>query len=71
VLDALVRLREASREMLVTQAGVADGEVGDALERLIALEYVSESGSAAARTYRAVARVDNASANGGSPTRRI
>jgi hypothetical protein len=60
VLDALVRLREASRELLVAQAGVADGEVGDALERLIALDYARETGAALVRTYRAVARADRA-----------
>jgi circadian clock protein KaiC len=70
VLDALVRLREASRELLVAQAGVADGDIGGALERLIALEYASETGAAPTLTYRAVARADRAAVDSALTDRR-
>jgi circadian clock protein KaiC len=54
ILDVLVRLREASPALLATQAGVADGDIGGALERLMALDYVSAIGAPHERTYRAV-----------------
>jgi len=61
ILDVLIRLREASPELLATQAGMADVDVTGALERLVALDYASEVGEPHRRTYRAVARADGAS----------
>ncbi len=61
ILDVLIRLREASPELLATQAGVADGDVVGVLDRLIALDYASEVGEPLRRRYRAVAHGDQES----------
>jgi circadian clock protein KaiC len=63
ILDVLIRLREATPQLLATQAGMADGDVTGVLERLVALEYVSEIGEPHRRTYRAIARADRESAD--------
>jgi circadian clock protein KaiC len=70
ILDVLIRLREASPEVLATQAGIADGDVASVLERLVALDYASEVGDSQRRRYRAVAQGDQESGNSQSAGRR-
>jgi circadian clock protein KaiC len=62
ILDVLIRLREASPEVLAAQAGVANGDIAGVLERLVALDYVSEVGKSPQRRYRPVAHTDPDSA---------
>lgn len=57
ILDVLIRLREASPDVLATQAGIAATEVVGVLDRLVALDYASDVGDHD-RRYRAVARGD-------------
>jgi circadian clock protein KaiC len=64
ILDVLIRLREASLELLSAHAGLANGDVSGVLDRLIALDYASAVGTPPARTYRAVAHMDREAAEG-------
>jgi circadian clock protein KaiC len=70
ILDVLIRLREASLELLATEAGVTDGDLSSVLDRLVALDYVSAVGAPPSRTYRAVAHMDRESADGRRSDRR-
>ncbi len=70
ILDVLIRLREASPDLLARQAGMADGDVTGVLERLIALDYASEVGEPQRRRYRAVAHGDQESAASTAASRR-
>jgi circadian clock protein KaiC len=70
ILDVLIRLREASPEVLATQAGVANGDIVEMLNRLVTLDYASQDGAPNQPTYRAVARDDHESENVGSSLRR-
>ncbi len=63
-------MREASRATLATHAGLAPDALADALDRLIALDYVSRTGKIDQWMYRAVARVDGDSAEPAPPIRR-
>jgi circadian clock protein KaiC len=70
ILDVLIRLREASLELLSAHAGLANGDVSGVLDRLIALDYASAVGTPPARTYRAVAHMDREAAEGRRSDRR-
>lgn len=70
ILDVLIRLREASLELIATQAGVADGDVIVVLARLVALDYASEAGAPPRRTYRPVAHMDREPSDAGWAGRR-
>jgi circadian clock protein KaiC len=59
ILDVLIGLREASPELLATEAGIAHGDIGGVLERLITLDYAIGAGALHQKTYRAVAHIDN------------
>jgi circadian clock protein KaiC len=70
ILDVLIRLREASLELLAAQAGLANGHVSGVLDRLVALDYASAVGTPPSRTYRAVAHMDREAADGRRSDRR-
>jgi circadian clock protein KaiC len=59
ILDVLIGLREASPELLATEAGIAHRDIGRVLERLIMLDYAIGAGALHEQTYRAVAHIDN------------
>jgi len=59
ILDVLIGLREATPELLATEAGIAHSDIAVVIDRLIELDYATGAGLAHKETYRPVAHVDN------------